>query len=158
MYGYVFLSRLLKDLSLNRPLFEDCIKKLSAHDPKWTRDKILEFVRHQRYNCFVYISSSNQDKMVGAVAFNPEGKENVAKAFLVYVTEEFRRQGIGSAMTASFIIWALNSGFAGAQIGLGNSEGMTAVLRSVNRQKEKLLGGYASKVDISTETGTIVFK
>lgn len=139
-------------------LFRDCLRKLSTYDPKWPRERILYALDVLRYDCFVCINVDNPDEMIGAIAFNPDRSENRVKAFLTYVLPEFKGQGIGSKMTAEFIMWAFNNGFVGAQIGLGNSEKTLAVLSSVNRRKNELLPEYASYVEIIPETGVVIFK
>lgn len=154
MQKHVLLSKQKRE-SL---LFKDCLKKLCSYDQKWGRERILHALDVLSYDCFVCVDDSNPSVMVGVVAFNPDRIENIAKAFLVHVLREFEGKGIGSAMTAEFIMWAINNGFNGCQIGLGNSQSMIATLGSVNRRKEELLKGYASHVEITPETGVVRFK
>ena len=60
--------------------------KLSGYNPdEWSRDRIIYALEELHYDCFICISSDNPSKMVGAVAFNPDRAENIAKVFLVYV-------------------------------------------------------------------------
>ena len=150
-----YYSRFLSELERDGRLYEDSVIKISRHDPKWTEDRVLEALDHLFYDAFLYISPERPHEMAGAVAFNPS--QNVAKALLVYVSPELRKRGIASAMTAEFIIWVIKNKFERAQIGLGKSEEMTAVLNSVNRRKNELLGEHASRVTIDPATGRVVF-
>jgi GNAT superfamily N-acetyltransferase len=154
----MFNYYLLGGLQRGSKLFEDCLNKLSAYDPSWTREKILHFIDNMNYNCFICVNSNDLSNMVGAIAFNPDKQEDVIKAFLVYVVEELRRQGIGAVMVSEFIIWAIREGFTGAQIGLGNSPELVSLLCYVEELKELLLREYESFVDIEPETGVVWFR
>ncbi len=153
MFQYLFLSAVQR----GRELLEDCMVKLSGYNPDYPRDRIIYLLEELHYDCFICINDDDPRKMIGAIAFNPDRAENIAKVFLVYVIPEFRKQRIASVMTAKFIIWAIELGFSGAQIGLGKSPEMIAVLKSINKWKRELLHEHFSHVEITPETGVVTF-
>jgi len=150
-YFYPFLS----SLDRNGKLFEDCVNKFFTHDPKWSRERILDALDVLHYDAFLCVGAEDNSKMVGAIAFNPEG--NIVKAFLIYVSPEFRGRGVAPVMGAEFLIWAIKNGFNNAQVGLGNSEKAVAILKSVS-DKRHLLREYVSWVKITPETGAVVLR
>ena len=150
-----YFYRLLSDLERDGALFRDVVNKISKHDSTWTEAKIVDALDKLYYDGFLCIDSDRPHIMVGMMAFNPS--DNVAKVFLVYVCKEFRGQGTASVMVAEFLSWAVEGDFNGAQIGLGKSPAAVALLRAFNKKKYLLLQKYASRVEITPETGAVVF-
>lgn len=153
----MFYYLLLSSLSRSDKLFENCVTKLSNYDPKWPRERIMQVLDKEHYDCFICRDTEDPNNMLGAIAFNPDKQNNIAKVFLIYVVKQLRGQGMGSSFVAKFIIWTIENGFKGVQIGLGNSPEAVAVLKSINRQKNQLFRKYASSIEITPETGVVKF-
>ena len=145
---FTFLSKMDRESQL----FKECLKTLSLINPKdWPRERIIAAVDVLHYDCLIYTDGK---KLIGANAFNPDRKEGVAKSFLLFVSSEYRGKGIAKALRAEFLKWAQQSGFKGAQLGLGNNPAGVAVSEAVKRERKKLGLTFAN---INPATGKVTF-
>jgi GNAT superfamily N-acetyltransferase len=145
---FVFLS----EIDRESELFKECLKTLSLINPTdWSRERIIHSLDFLKYDCLI---CTDGRKLMGANAFNPDRQEGIAKSFLLYVSPEYRGQGIGKAMRVRFLKWAFASGFKGAQLGLGNSPAGIAVSEAVSKEREELGLLFA---DINPVSGKVVF-
>ena len=142
----------LSEMDRESPLFEECLRTLSSIDPKdWPRERIIYTLDVLKYDCLIYTDGK---KLIGANAFNPDKQEGIAKSFLLFVSSDYRGQGIGKVLRTEFLKRAFENGFKGAQLGLGRSSAGVAVSEVVKREQEKLGLTFA---DINPATGEVTF-
>ena len=146
---FVFLG----EINRKSRFFANCIEILASVNPEsWPREKILCYLDKSAYDCLVY---ARKGKLIGALAFNPDRKENVLKVFLIFVKPEYRGRGIAKAMVAWILKWARSLRFKKTQVGLGGNPASVAVLTSLNKEKERFNLTFA---EITPATGEVFFR
>lgn len=147
----ILMSQMAKD----EQLFQECLRILSTVDPKgWPTEKILHALDVLHYDCLVYANSTT---LIGAVAFNPNRDDNIAKVFLIFITPENQGKGIGKMMVAEFLRWAHKQNFLRVQVGLGRNPATVSILKSL-KDSPKKYNISDIVADIVPETGVILFQ
>jgi GNAT superfamily N-acetyltransferase len=146
---FIFAS----EMDRKSQLFKECLKILSLIDPKnWPKKRIIYSLDVLNYDYLIYTDGK---KLIGVSAFNPdkkEGKEEIVKSFLIFVSPEYRGQGIAKVIWAKLIKWAFENKFKGAQLSLGNNPASVAVLKAIKKEIKKLGLTFA---DINPATGKV---